>query len=355
MNTAAPAERPHDLAERPTDLAGGPDVSAERSHVTAGRPHVTVVIPARNCAQELPGCLDAISAQAYSGPLEVVIAVAPSTDRTEHVAAEAPCSWPMRVVANPAGTTSAGLNAAINAAQGEVIVRVDAQARLPDGYVEQAVATMTRTGAANVGGVQRPVGQSGLSRVIAAAMSSAFGGGPAAFRRGSDEGPVDTVYLGVFDTEALAAAGGFDESLERNQDYELNWRLREQGRVVWLDPALVVDYLPRSSWGGLARQYFDYGAWKRVVIARHPQSARPRQLAAPALVCGLVLSAIELVRGRSRGGLMPAAYLGSCAVAALRLGRSLPACGDRLRAAAAFAVMHLSWGMGFLVGKRRGR
>ena len=331
------------------------DSTAEGPDVTGERPHVSVVIPARNCAQELPGSLDAISAQAYSGSLEVVIAVAPSTDGTEHMAAEASCSWPTRVVANPAGTTSAGLNAAIKAARGEVIVRVDAQSRLPSGYVERAVATLTRTGAANVGGVQRPAGQSGLGSVIAAAMSSGFGGGPAHFRRGHHEGPVDTVYLGVFDAEALAAAGGFDESLERNQGYELNWRLREQGRVVWLDPALVVDYLPRSSWGGLARQYFDYGAWKRVVIARHPQSAQPRHLAAPALVCGLVLSAIELVRGRSRGGLMPAAYLGSCAVAALRLGRSLPACGDRLRAAAAFAVMHLSWGMGFLVGKRRGR
>lgn len=321
----------------------------------AARPQVTVVIPARNCARELQGCLDAISAQAFSRLLEVVIAVAPSTDGTEQTAAEAICSWPTRVVANAAGTTSAGLNAAIQAARGEVIVRVDAQSRLPDGYVERAVATLARTGAANVGGVQQPVGQSGLSRVIAAAMTSGFGGGPAHFRRRRHEGPVDTVYLGVFDAEALAAAGGFDESLERNQDYELNWRLREQGRVVWLDPTLVVDYLPRSSWGGLARQYFDYGAWKRVVIGRHPQSTQPRQLAAPALVCGLVLSAIELVRGRSRGGLMPAAYLGSCAVAALRLRRSLPACGDRLRAAAAFAVMHLSWGTGFLVGKRRGR
>lgn len=326
-----------------------------RPHVPAERPNVTVVIPARNCAQELPGCLDAIGAQAYSGPLEVVIAVAPSTDGTEQAAAEAVFSWPTRVVENPAGTTSAGLNAAIQAARGEVIVRVDAQSRLPDGYVEQAVATLTRTGAANVGGVQRPAGQSGLSRVIAAAMSSGFGGGPAHFRRGRQEGPVDTVYLGVFDAAALAAAGGFDESLERNQDYELNWRLRERGRMVWLDPSLVVDYLPRSSWDSLARQYFDYGAWKRVVIGRHPRSLQPRQLAAPALVCGLVLSAIELFRGRLRGGLMPAAYLGSCAVAALRLGRSLPAFGDRLRAAAAFAVMHLSWGMGFLVGKRRGR
>ena len=315
---------------------------------------MTVVIPARNCAQVLQGCLDAVSAQTYAGPLDVVIAVAPSTDGTESAAAKVYCSWPTQVVDNPAGTTSSGLNAAIGTARGEVVVRVDAQSRLPDGYVERAVAALARTGAANVGGVQRPVGNDGLSRVIAAAMSSSFGGGPARFRHGRQEGPVDTVYLGVFDAQALAAVGGFDESLERNQDYELNWRLREQGRSVWLDPSLVVEYLPRSSWGGLARQYYDYGAWKRTVIGRHPRSMRPRQLAAPALVCGLVLSAVELLRGRLRGGMVPAAYLGSCVMAALQLRRGLPGLADRCRATAAFAVMHLSWGAGFLLGRRAG-
>ncbi len=318
-------------------------------------PAVTVVIPARNCARELQGCLDAVSAQTYNGPLDVVIAVAPSDDGTSQAVAEAHCSWPVTIVDNPACTASDGLNAAIDACGSEVkvIVRVDAQARLPVGYVERAVATMARTGAANVGGAQRPVGHDGLSRVIAAAMSSGFGGGPARFRHGRREGPVDTVYLGVFNAEALAAVGGFDPSLERNQDYELNWRLREQGRLVWLDPSLVVDYLPRSTWSGLARQYFDYGAWKRTMIGCHPRSVRPRQLAAPTLVCGLVLSLAELVRGRLRGGLVPAVYLGACAVAAAQLRHRLAGLVDLLRAAAAFAVMHLAWGTGFLLGQRR--
>lgn len=324
-------------------------------------PPVSVVIPARNGAAELPGCLDAVCAQTYSGQLEVIVATAPSTDDTEAVARRRTCTAgsdarparPIRVIPNLAGTTSSGLNLAISAAAGEIIVRVDAQARLPADYVERAVATSQRTGAANVGGVQRPVGHGALSRVIAAALSSPFGGGPAAFRRGSDEGPVDTVYLGVFDAAALASVGGFDETLKRNQDYELNWRLREQGHLVWLDPSLVVEYQPRSSWASLARQYFEYGAWKRVVIGRHPRSLRSRQLAAPALIVGLAVSAFELARGRLRGGVVPAAYLGACMLAAARLRRRLPSVGDRLRAVAAFAVMHLSWGTGFLIGRRR--
>ena len=335
--------------------AGRPHVTAGGPHVTAGGPHVTVVIPARNCAAELPGCLDAVSAQTYPGVLDVLVSVAPSADDTSRVAAAASCKWPLHIVQNPAGTTSSGLNLAIGAAAGEVIVRVDAQARLPADYVERAVSTLERTGAANVGGLQRPVGCGRLSRVIAAALSSPFGGGPAAFRRGGDEGPVDTVYLGVFDAAALTTVGGFDESLKRNQDYELNWRLREQGQLVWLDPSLVVDYQPRSSWAGLARQYFEYGVWKRVMISRHPRSTQPRQLAAPTLVVGLVLSAFELARGRLRGGIVPVAYLGACTLAAARLRSSLPQLGDRLRAAAAFAVMHFSWGAGFLCSGRNRR
>ena len=326
-------------------------------------PLVSVVIPARQCAAEVPGCLDAVNAQTYPGPMEVIVATAPSTDDTEAVArrrahtagSDARPARPIRVVSNPAGITSSGLNLAIGAAAGEIIVRVDAQARLPADYVERAVATLQRTGAANVGGVQRPVGQGQPSRIIAAAMSSPFGGGPAAFRQGNDEGPVDTVYLGVFDAAALASVGGYDETLERNQDYELNWRLREQGHMVWLDPSLVVDYQPRSNWAGLARQYFEYGAWKRVVISRDPRSMRPRQLAAPALVVGLAVSVFELARGRLRGGILPAVYLGACTLAAARLGRRLPSAGDRLRAAWAFAVMHLSWGAGFLRSGRGSR
>ena len=357
---------------------------------------VSVVIPARDCAAELPGCLDAVGAQTYKGPMEVIVATSPSTDATETVAQDHArrglatdgtdradpggggdvLAWQrhhdspaagvggaisgrravrsVRAVPNPAGTTSAGLNLAIAAAAGSVIVRVDAQARLPADYVERAVAMLEKTGAANVGGVQRPVGNGGLSRIIAAALSSPFGGGPAAFRQADDEGAVDTVYLGVFDADALAAVGGFDESLVRNQDYELNWRLREQGYVVWLDPGLVVEYQPRSSWTGLARQYFDYGTWKRVMLRRHPRALKPRQIAAPALVAGLALSAFELMRGRLRGGVVPTVYLGACLLAAARLRPGLPAVGDRAKAAAAFAVMHLSWGAGFLCS-RQGR
>ncbi len=312
---------------------------------------VSVVVPARDCARLLPECLEAIGSQTYGGPIDVTVAVAPSRDGTEQVLADSRIGLPLQVVENPAGTTAGGLNIAVAASKGRIVARVDAQSRIPPDYIERAVATLARTGAANVGGVQRPVGERGLPGAIAAAMASPFGGGPAAFRRGQRSGPADTVYLGVFDRDALVSVGGFDEALERNQDYELNWRLREQGHAVWLDPSLVVDYVPRADYGGLARQYWSYGTWKRTMLIRHPRSLRVRQLAAPALVASLVASAFQLAAGRWRGTALPVLYAGACAIAASRLRDTLRGRRDRARAVAAFAVMHIAWGAGFLVGR----
>jgi glycosyltransferase involved in cell wall biosynthesis len=314
-------------------------------------PHVSVVVPARNCAEVLGDCLSAIGAQTYCGPMDITVALAPSSDGTRRVLTESSLDLPLQVVANPAGTTPAGLNLAVAASEGTIVARVDAQSRLPPDYIERAVRTLTSTGAANVGGVQRPVSSGGMQGAIAAAMASSFGGGPAAFRRGRRAGPVDTVYLGVFGRDALDSVGGFDETLERNQDYELNWRLREQGHTVWLDPSLVVDYVPRADYAGLAGQYFSYGAWKRKMLMRHQRSLRLRQLAAPALVAGLAVSAVELARGRLRGAALPALYLAACAIAASRLAHDLFGWRDRIRAAGAFMTMHIAWGAGFLAGR----
>ncbi|MCY4663121.1 MAG: glycosyltransferase family 2 protein [Acidimicrobiaceae bacterium] len=323
----------------------GPETARDRL------PRISVVVPARDCAAVIPECLAAIGSQTYRGPIDVTVAVAPSRDGTERTVAGTDIEIPLQVVHNPAGTAAAGLNIAVAASKGPIVARVDAQSRIPPDYLEGAVSTLTRTGAANVGGVQRPVGTAGRPGAIAAAMGSSFGGGPAAFRQGRHSGPADTVYLGVFDRDALASVGGFDETLGRNQDYELNWRLREQGHTVWLDPSLVVDYVPRSDYKGLARQYFSYGAWKRKMLMRNPRSLRIRQLAAPALTAGLVVSAVQLATGRGRGAVLPVVYGGACAIAAARLREALPGRFDRIRAAAAFAAMHVAWGAGFLVGR----
>ena len=224
-------------------------------------------------------------------------------------------------------------------------MRCDARCVLPPGYVRAAVAALRRTGAAGVGGRQRPVGAGAFTRAVAMAMTMALGAGDARYRLGGAEGPADTVFLGVWRREALEAAGGFDETLARNEDYAVNWVLRERGETVWFDPGLGVAYRPRESFAALAAQYFAYGWWKRIMLRRHPRSLRPRQLAAPAL--GLAGSAALATAGLVHAAaVLPGAYLlvlsGGAAAAALR--RRDPAA---LLLPPVLATMHLAWGAGF--------
>ncbi len=257
------------------------------------------------------------------------------------------------VVDNPSGQTATGLNAAIRSSAGEIIVRCDGHAILPPGYVDQAVRLLRETKAANVGGRQHAVGEPGLQRAIAIAMTSPLGVGDSRFHFGGRAGAVDTVFLGTFDREVLDEVGGFDETLIRNQDYELNHRIRKRGHVVWFDPSLVVEYRPRSSISGLWSQYFDYGKWKRVMLASNLSALKWRQVAPVALTLGLALSAIAvLTPWRRFAWLIPGLYFGfvtvGAVVEAIRR-RQLSA----LQLPVVLPTMHLAWGSGFLVGSTR--
>ncbi len=310
---------------------------------------MSVIIPARRAAGSIVGAIR--SALDQPQVTEVVVAAADEPTQREAATVEDPR---VRVVPNPAGSTPAALNLAVRASDGEVLVRCDAHSRLPAGYVARALEVLETSGAANVGGRQVPNGQTIFERAVAMAMSSPLGAGNARYRIGGEAGPVDTVYLGVFRRSDLEAVGAFDETLERNQDYELNWRLRRAGGLVWFDPELTVDYRPRGTVGDLWRQYFGYGMWKWVVLRRHPESLRWRQVAAPALVVGLVASAVLSVFDWRAATALPDAYLvatvGAGLVDAVR--RRDPA---GLLEPVALWSMHLGWGLGFLTGALSGR
>ena len=300
--------------------------------------------------------------QDYEGRLELVLAVGPSHDRTEEMARE----WARRdgrvvVVDNPTGGRSAGLNLAVHAAdpRNDVVVRVDGHAVLPVTYVRRAVGTLERTGAANVGGMMMPVGTSPTQRATARAMSHPAGIGAAAFHTGGEEGAVATVYLGVFRRDALLAVGGYDETVVRGEDWELNKRLRENGGVVWFDPQLQVVYYPRGTFRALAKQFWRTGMWRRELVRRDRRTAGVRYLAPPALVLGLALSAVTGVAGAVLGLdwarvwlLVPVLYGLGVLVAAVHAGAREDA-ATRWRLPAVLVVMHVCWGAGFLCGVRR--
>lgn len=296
------------------------------------QPTVSVIIPARDAADALPGALESVRKQDYGNVIEVIVAAADEST--------AAVSDGATVVSNPGGSTPSGLNRALAASSGEVIVRCDAQSTLPQGYVSRAVETLARTGAAAVGGMQVPVGSTPWEHAIAAAMRSRLGAGDARYRVGGSEGPVETVYLGVFARETLVDLGGYDEQFIRTQDYELNHRIIAAGGVVWFDPALAVEYRPRGSLVQLWRQYFEYGQAKRQFRGKHPGSLRWRQLAPPVLVVALAVAIIASFWW-PLALVVPIAYAAALLIAALAMGQP--------RSTLALATMHLAWGLGFLM------
>ncbi len=315
-------------------------------------PDVTVIMAVRNESAHLDEAVGAVLAQEYPGRLSLVIAVAPSTDDTiERARRLAAGSELARVVENPAGLTPTGLNAALSAATGEIVARVDGHAVIPPGYVRRAVELLAETGAQNVGGIMRAVGTTAFERAVAAAMSSRFGAGDAKFHTGGSPGPADTVYLGVFRRAALARLGGFDERFVRSQDAELNHRIRAVGGLVYFHPDLEVRYRPRGSFSALARQFLQYGRWRRVIARRHPGSLRWRQLVPPvALVgnlTGIVLGATVAVRWF----VLPAGYLLAVGLASVGAGRGLRR-SERLLLPAVYVTLHAAWAVGFLTSPR---
>ncbi len=316
-------------------------------------PSVSVVLPVRNEVATAGLAIASALDQEYEHPIEVVVADGSSTDGTWELLQDLRASDDrIALVRNPAEITPAGLNAAIRAAKGDVIVRLDGHSVLPDGYVKRAVETLLEKEADNVGGVQAAVGEGTRQEAIAIAMSIRLGVGDARFHIGGQPGPVDTVYLGVFRRSVFDRVGFFDESLLRNQDYEMNVRIRSAGGLVWFDPHLRVEYRPRATLGALWRQYRQYGAWKREVVRRHRGSIRWRQFAPPILVLSLIASlGLGATPARRFGFVVPALY-----VAVLVATSALEAMRRRTLSAlllpVVLPVMHVGWGTGFLLGSR---
>ncbi|WP_052112890.1 glycosyltransferase family 2 protein [Knoellia aerolata] len=318
---------------------------------SVGTPPVSVVVPVLNEGRHLRDAVAQVLSQAYAGELEVVLALGPSADGTDAVAADLVASDArVRTVANPTGRTPAALNAAIRAARHDVIVRVDGHAEIPSDYVATVVRTLRETGADNVGGLMKAVGRSAFERAVACAMRSRIGVGGGTFHVGGGAGPVDTVYLGAFRRSALERVGGYDERYTRTQDWHLNLRLRQSGGTVWFTPDLEVTYRPRSSVTALARQYFQYGRWRRVVAREHPETVNARYLAPPVMVVGTTAATL-LGLFWPPALLVPTAYAVGVVVGGVAISGGEP---PRTRALTpvALATMHWSWGVGFLTSPR---
>jgi glycosyltransferase involved in cell wall biosynthesis len=320
-------------------------------------PAVSVIMPVLNEERHLRTAVRHILEQDYPGEIEVVIALGPSTDRTDEIAAELVAETADRpqgrvfTVPNPSGRTPAALNAAIKASRHPVVVRVDGHGMLTPNYIATAVRLLEETGAANVGGIMHAEGENNWEHAVAAAMTSRIGVGNAAFHTGGEAGPADTVYLGVFRREVLEQQGGYNEEFVRAQDWELNYRIREAGGLIWFSPELRVSYRPRPNVRALSRQYREYGRWRRIVTRYHRGSVNLRYLAPPAALLVIVAGVLVGALVTPFGWIVPGGYLAAIVLGSVPAGRGLPFAA-RLRIPLALATMHLSWGWGFLTSPR---
>jgi glycosyltransferase involved in cell wall biosynthesis len=250
-------------------------------------------MPVCNEAGFIERSLASVLSQDYPPQLlKVIVADGMSTDGTREVLVSLQTTHSnFQLVDNPGKIVATGLNAAMEVATGDIIVRVDGHCEIAPDYVRRCVEHLENGDADGVGGPIETVGQTYLARVIACAMSSSFGVGGSAFRTGTREAIfTDTIAFPAYTRATTERAGPYDEELVRNQDDEYNYRIRKFGGRLLLAPDVKSRYFSRSSLRSLWRQYFQYGYWKVRVIQKHPRQMRPRQFAPFLLVTALAAS-----------------------------------------------------------------
>lgn len=319
-------------------------------------PFVSIILPIRNEARYIGRCLDAVMGQEYDpARIEILVADGMSDDGTRAIVRErleraSARGSRTQLIDNPQRIVPTGLNRGLAAAQGDVIIRVDGHCVIAPDYVRRCMQDLDAVEADCVGGAIETVGETTTARAIALAQSSPFGVGGARFRYTDKPGYVDTLAFGAYRRTVFDRIGLFDEELVRNQDDEFNFRLTRAGGKIWLDPQIKSVYFSRGTLRGLWKQYYEYGLWKVRVIQKHGRPAAWRHLVPALFVLALLgsICASLLTQSPLWFLLIAVPYGLATAVAAARV-----AWGDWRTMALLpiiFLVLHLSYGLGFMVG-----
>jgi succinoglycan biosynthesis protein ExoA len=320
-------------------------------------PRISLVVPCYNEEATIPLLLEAVRKQTVPcEDMELIIADGLSTDQTRQVIKKYASEHPemqIIVVENPQRIIPAALNCAIHAARGEFIVRLDAHSMPSPDYVERSITDLIQGRGDNVGGVWEihPGAETWVARSIARAASHPLGVGDALYRFTRQAGPVDTVPFGSFRCSLIDKIGGFDESLQTNEDYEFNTRIRLSGGTVWLDPAIRSVYFARPTFPALSRQYFRYGYWKWRMLSRYPKTLRLRQALPPVFVLSLlVLALISPFLALARLALLIEIilYFSILLATSIQLALKHRALAYIPGIPLSIALMHTSWGTGFI-------
>lgn len=315
---------------------------------------VSVLIPCRNEAGAIEACVSNVfEFETPEGGFELIVIDGMSDDGTrERLERMKERYKDLVVVDNPERFVPHAMNLGIRRARGEYIVRVDARCVHPRNYLVELLALSKETKADNVGGVLQPMGTAYTQSAIARAYRSRIAVGGALRDRGEYVGENDTVYGGCFRKDRLVEVGMYDESMVRNQDDELSFRIRKSGGRIFQSGKIRIGYYPRTRFRQLFKQFLQYGFWKTIVIRKHPLQASPRHYIPALFVAGLVvLSTGSLFDGRVARLFLQftAFYLFAVSVAAFRVCRLAelqlwPGVGLSI------VLMHVGYGTGFLLG-----
>lgn len=319
-------------------------------------PSVSIIIPCRNEEQFIDRLLsDLLLQDIGTQNMEVLLMDGMSTDGTREKISAFSSQHPfVRLIDNVHYTVPFALNLGIKSATAEIIMIMGAHSRFPEYYVSALVNALKETGADNVGGIMQtmPANESAQARAIALAMSSPVGVGNAFFRIGaSTQREVDTVPFGCYRKNVFDRLGFFDTALTRNQDDELNARLKNAGGKIILIPSIKFQYFARPTVAKAARMYYQYGLFKPLVILKLGRPATIRQFAPPALA--LLFGILLLASVLSNTGLLlliaaACSYMLAMYIAALNI-----AGNDLMLAhwlAWTFPAIHFSYGGGYLTG-----
>lgn len=315
---------------------------------------ISVIIPTLNEQAHIGGLLKKLLGEADAELAEVIVADGGSTDETRVIVESvARIDSRVRLLDNPRKLQAAGVNLAALRARSDVtiLVRIDAHADYPTGYVARLAELLRQTSGQSVVVRLRSIGASCMQKAIAAVSNSRWGTGGAVHRVGGASGWIDHGHHAAFDRSAFLALGGYDESFIANEDAEFDLRLTKAGGRIWFEGDVEVLYYTRATLTSLARQYFRYGEGRARTLRKAGALPRLRQCIAPVLTLGVVVSLII-------APIMPwtlAAPL-SYAIAAISIGAVLAfRSGDPCVGLGGLAlmVMHLAWGSGFIISFAR--
>ena len=329
-------------------------------------PFVTVIMPIRNEARVIADTLGRVLAQDYPADcMEILVVDGISDDGTRQII------WDLRqqhsnlyLLDNPAKIVPTALNIGLRQAKGEIILRVDGHTEIAPDYVRKCVEALQRTGADNVGGRMDATGENLFGEAVAIATSSPFGIGGSRFHFSEKEEWVDSVYMGAWPRRVFEKIGFFDEELVRDQDDEFNYRLRANGGRILLCPEIKSKYVARGTARSLWRQYFQYGFWKVRVLQKHPRQMSLRHFIPALFVLASLLSLAVWFLFPPIGIYLVVGIIGSYILANLSASVwSVFAKGARstpyplslipyflLLLPLIFAILHVGYGTGFLVG-----